>query len=387
MKAIVNGRVKTMAGPEYEKGTVLFENGKICAVGAAEEITVPADAEVIDAGGRLVMPGFVDAHSHLGLWDEIIGFRGSDGNEITDPVTPQLRAIDSIYPLDPPFKLACQGGVTTVVTGPGSANVIGGQFAAIKTSGVSVDEMLVKFPVAMKCAFGENPKVCYNERKQTPTTRMGIAAVMRETLLMTKDYLARKEAAAGDPSKAPAFNMKYEAMIPVVKGELPLKVHAHRCDDILTAIRIAKEFGLKLTLDHCTEGHLIAKQVKESGFDALIGPSYGEKSKPELKNKGFETAAALYEAGVKIAIITDSPVLPQEGLPMFAAMAMQAGLPREEALKAISINAAEITGIDEFVGSLETGKDADIVIWEDDPFTLGARTNRVIIRGETVYTV
>ena len=387
MKAIVNGRVKTMAGPEYEKGTILFENGKICAVGAAEEITVPADAEVIDAGGRLVMPGFVDAHSHLGLWDEIIGFRGSDGNEITDPVTPQLRAIDSIYPLDPPFKLACQGGVTTVVTGPGSANVIGGQFAAIKTSGVSVDEMLVKFPVAMKCAFGENPKVCYNERKQTPTTRMGFAAVMRETLLMTKDYLARKEAAAGDPSKAPAFNIKYEAMIPVVKGELPLKVHAHRCDDILTAIRIAKEFGLKMTLDHCTEGHLIAKQVKESGFDALIGPSYGEKSKPELKNKGFETAAALYEAGVKIAIITDSPVLPQEGLPMFAAMAMQAGLPREEALKAISINAAEITGIDEFVGSLETGKDADIVIWEDDPFTLGARTNRVIIRGETVYTV
>ncbi len=385
MKAIVNGNIMTMAGKNYENGTILIEGTKIKAVGPKSKIGIPKNAEVIDAKGRLVLPGFVEAHSHLGLFDEIIGFRGADGNEITDPITPQLRAIDSIYPFDGPFEETYKKGVTTVVTGPGSANVIGGQFAAIKTYGVSVDEMLIKAPVAMKCAFGENPKVCYNELRRMPTTRMGVAALLREALFQTKDYMARKKAAKGDPAKMPAYNAKWEALIPVVEGKLPIKVHAHRADDILTAIRIAKEFKLKMTLDHCTEGHLIVDQIKASGFNAIIGPSYGDKSKPELKNKCFETAAVLSKAGIKIAIMTDNPVLPQGDLPMFASMAVKAGMDRNEALKAITINAAEITGIQKWVGSLEAGKDADVVIWDDDPFTLNPDAAVVMIRGEVVH--
>ena len=386
MKAIINGHIKTMAGKEYKKGTILIEGTKIKAVGNASEIKVPKNAEVIDAEGRLVMPGFIDAHSHLGMFDELIGFRGSDGNEITDPITPHLRAIDSIYPMDEPFVDTYKGGVTSVVTGPGSANVIGGQFAAIKTCGISVDEMLIKAPVAMKCAFGENPKVCYNELHRMPTTRMAVAALLRESLQLTRDYMLRKEAAKGDVTKEPGFNAKWEALIPVVKGKLPIKVHAHRADDILTAIRIAKEFKLKMTLDHCTEGHLIVDQIKKSGFNAIIGPSYGDKPKPELKNKTFETAAILSKAGVKVAIMTDNPVLPQGDLPMFAAMAVKAGMDREEALKAISINAAEITGIADRVGSIKAGKDADIVIWNNDPFSLEAETGLVMISGEVVHS-
>lgn len=385
MKAIINGNIKTMAGKEIKNGVILVDGTKIKAVGTASQVKVPKGAEVIDAKGRLVMPGFVEAHSHLGLFDEVIGFRGMDGNEITDPITPQLRAIDSIYPQDPPFVDAYKGGVTSVVTGPGSANVIGGQFAAIKTYGVSVDEMLIKAPVAMKCAFGENPKTCYNELHRMPTTRMAVAALLRESLFQTIDYMKRKEKAKGDISKMPSYNAKWEALIPVVKGELPIKVHAHRADDILTAIRIAKEFKLKMTLDHCTEGHLIVDQVKASGFSAIIGPSYGEKTKPEIKNKTFETAAILSKAGVKIAIMTDNPVVPQGDLPMFAAMAVKAGMDREEALKAISINAAEITGIADRVGSIKTGKDADICIWDTDPFELGAKPDVVMISGEVVH--
>ena len=393
MKAIVNANIKTMVGDkkrgakvkaEYENGVILIDGKKIKAVGTASQVKVPKNAEVIDAKGKLVLPGFVDAHSHLGMWEESIGFEGADGNEATDPVTPNLRAIDAIYPLDEGFENARAGGVTSVVTGPGSANVIGGQFAAIKTYGHAVDQMIIKEPIAMKCAFGENPKRVYNSKNQAPTTRMAVAAILRETLSAAKDYAARKKAAKGDSLKMPAYNAKLEAMIPVVEGKLPLKIHAHRCDDILTAIRIVKEFGLKASLDHCTDGSLIAEEVRASGFPAIVGPSFGVKSKLELKNKSFKTAADLANAGVKVAIMTDCPVHEQGALPLFAAMAVKAGMEVEDALRAITINAAEISGIADRVGSIEPGKDADIVIWETNPLSVEAKVSRVFIDGEEV---
>ena len=393
MKAIVNANIKTMVGDkkrgakvkaEYENGVILIDGKKIKAVGTASQVKVPKNAEVIDAKGKLVLPGFVDAHSHLGMWEESIGFEGADGNEATDPVTPNLRAIDAIYPLDEGFENARAGGVTSVVTGPGSANVIGGQFAAIKTYGHAVDQMIIKEPIAMKCAFGENPKRVYNSKNQAPTTRMAVAAILRETLSAAKDYAARKKAAKGDSLKMPAYNAKLEAMIPVVEGKLPLKIHAHRCDDILTAIRIVKEFGLKASLDHCTDGSLIAEEVRASGFPAIVGPSFGVKSKLELKNKSFKTAADLANAGVKVAIMTDCPVHEQGALPLFAAMAVKAGMEVEDALRAITINAAEISGIADRVGSIEPGKDADIVIWETNPLSVEAKVSSVFIDGEEV---
>ncbi len=384
MKAIINGKIKTMTGTDYENGTILIDGSKIADIG--ENIAVPEDAEVIDAAGRLVLPGFIDAHSHIGMWEECIGFEGADGNECTDPVTPNINAIDGVYPLDPPFEEAMKSGVTSVVTGPGSTNVIGGQFIAMKTVGHCADDMTFKNPVAMKCAFGENPKnYHYNNRKAAPMTRMGIAAILREALSSARDYMQRKEMADGDILKCPAYNAKYEALIPVLRGELSLKVHAHRSDDILTAIRIAKEFGIKATLDHCTDGHLIVDEIKRSGFDAIIGPSFGFKSKLELKNKSFETAAILSKAGIKVAIMTDHPVFSESDLPMFAGLAVKVGMDREEALKAISINAAEITGIADRVGSLEKGKDADIVIWETDPLSLDFETYCTIVEGEITH--
>ena len=284
MLFIKNGYVKTMAGPDLPGGCILIDdNGKILAVG--QQLTAPEGAQVIDAQGSLVTPGCVDAHCHIGLHNEACGWEGMDYNEIVDPLTPQMRAIDSINPLDEAFSLALKGGVTTACTGPGSANVVGGTFAAIKLHGKRVDKMILKDPIAMKCAFGENPKRCYGQQgKKTPMTRMGTAALLRELLFKTRRYLADQEA-----GKNPPFDMKLEAMIPVIQGELPLKAHAHRADDILTAIRIAKEFGVKLTLDHCTDGSVIAEELAEEGYPAFVGPSLGSKTKLELINKSFTT--------------------------------------------------------------------------------------------------
>ena len=385
MKAIINAKIKTMAGKDFDNGVILIDGGKIKKVGPASSIKVPKGAEVIDAKKKLVTPGLIDAHSHMGMWEEAIGFEGDDGNEITDPITPNLRAIDAVYPFDTQFETARNGGVTAVVTGPGSANVVGGKFVAIKTVGKCVDDMVIKEPVAMKCAFGENPKRCYGTSKQMPMTRMATAALLRETIEKAIDYNNRKKAAKKDPAKMPPYNAKLEAMIPVVEGKLPLKAHAHRSDDILTAIRIAKEYGLKMTLDHCTEGHLIVDEVKRSGFNAIIGPSYGFRTKYELRNLTFETPGILSKAGIKVAIMTDSPVHHQSELPLFAAMAVNSGMDREDALKAITINAAEITGIDKWVGSIAPGKDADIVIWDTDPLSLEHRTYMVLIDGEVVH--
>lgn len=383
MLLIKNGKVFTMEGKVFEQASILVENGKIKEIG--ENIVAPLDAQVIDAQGSIVTPGFVDAHCHLGMWEDSIGFEGADGNEMTDPVTPHLRAIDAINPLDRTFEESRQGGVTCAATGPGSANVIGGQFAAIKTYGDRIDDMIVKEPLAMKCAFGENPKRVYNEKNKAPMTRMATAAILRETLMKANEYKEKLEAAGDDKSKKPALDMKMEAMIGVLNGEIPLKAHAHRADDILTSIRIAKEFGVKLTLEHCTEGHLIAHHIKNEKLPAIVGPSFGDRCKFELKNLTFETPGVLSKAGVKVAIMTDHPVIPLHHLGLCAALAVKAGMDEEEALKAITINPAEILEVDDKIGSLKEGKDADIVIWSHHPFEIKAEVLYTIINGEVVY--
>lgn len=376
MLLIKNGTVLTMAGAPVENGQILVDNGRIISVG--KEISVPEGCEVIDANGGYIMPGIIDAHCHIGMWEDGLGFEGDDGNEITDPATPQLRAIDAINPMDRSFVEAYENGVTCVCTGPGSANVIGGQFVTIKTKGKRVDNMILQQPAAMKVAFGENPKRCYDAKKQAPSTRMATAAILREYLLKTKNYMENKE-------KNSSFDMKLESLIPVLKGELSVKAHAHRADDIFTAIRIAREFGLKMTIEHCTEGHLIADELAKEGFPALVGPTFGDRGKVELREKTFDTPAVLHRAGVKIAIITDHPVIPVHHLPICAALAVRAGLDEETALKAITINPAEILGVSDRVGSLEANKDADIVVFDKHPFDIQAKTTCVLINGEVVY--
>ncbi len=363
-----------------EKTDILIDGKKIIKI--ESNIEVSDDTEVIDASNIYVYPGFIDAHCHIGLFEEAIGFEGDDGNEITNPITPELRAIDAINPMDISFKEALAGGVTTVSTGPGSANVLGGQFTIIKLAGKRVDDMIVKAYSAMKCAFGENPKRCY--RGKGPETRMSTAARLRETLFKAKEYMEKMENAE-DESKKPAFNMQYEALIPVLKREVPLKAHAHRADDIFTSIRIAKEFNLKLTLDHCTEGHLIADILAKEGYPAIVGPSFGNRSKFELKEKNFATPKILQEAGIKVAINTDSPVIPLRHLNMCASYAVSAGMESYEALKAITINPAEILGIDDIVGSLACGKDADIVLWSGDALNIQNHPLVTIVNGNVVY--
>ena len=381
MLLIKNANIKTMAGEDLPNGCILVgDDGKIAAVG--ENLIAPDHCEIIDAEGRLVTPGCIDAHCHIGLDNQAMGWEGRDYNEIIDPLTPHLRAIDSINPQDEAFPNALRGGVTCACTGPGSANVVGGTFVVIKLWGKRVDNMIVKEPAAMKCAFGENPKRCYGQgMKKSPSTRMATAALLRELLFKTRRYAEDKEA-----GKNPPFDMKLEAMLPVIKGELPLKAHAHRADDILTSIRMAKEFGVKMTLDHCTDGSLIADELAQEGLPAFVGPTFGSKSKIELQNKSFQTPRDLYAAGVPISIITDAPVIPLQNLPMCAGLAAQAGLPMEEAWRAITITPATAIGVDSRVGSLETGKVADIVIWTADPLTqLGGEAYITMVDGKIVY--
>ena len=380
MVLIKNAYIKTMAGADIENGCVLIEDGKILSVG--QDIPAPQDAQVIDAEGRLVTPGCVEAHCHIGLHNEMMRWEGMDYNEAVDPLTPQLRAIDSINPMDEAFGLALEGGVTTACTGPGSANVVGGTFAAIKLYGKRVDNMTIKPQAAMKIAFGENPKGCYGQAaKKSPVTRMAVAALLRELLFKTRRYMEDKEA-----GKNPGFDMKLEAMIPVLKKEMPLKAHAHRADDIFTAIRVAKEFGVDLTLDHCTDGSLIADELAQEGLPIFVGPSLGSKSKIELSHKSFKTPGELYEAGNFVSIITDAPVIPLQYLPMCAGLAVDAGLDYEDGWKAITINPAKALGIDSRVGSLEAGKDADLVIWTADPLTqVGAKAWKTLVDGKIVH--
>ena len=387
MLLIKNGRIKTMASPDFERGCVLIDDeGKIAAVGEAIEET--ADMTVIDAEGRLVTPGCVEAHCHIGVHNSAMRWEGADFNECSDPLTPHMRAIDGINPMDETFTLALRHGVTSACTGPGSANVVGGTFVAIKLAGKRVDDMVIKNPVAMKCAFGENPKGVYGQNGgKSPVTRMATAALLRELLFKARNYAKAKDAAANGGGAEPAFDMKLEAMIPVIKKEIPLKAHAHRADDIFTAIRIAKEFGVGLTLDHCTDGSLIAEELAAEGYPAFVGPSFGSKSKIELANKDFTTLGILHKAGVPVSIITDAPVIPLEHLPMCAGFAVSAGLPYEEGWRAITINPAVQTGIGERVGSLEAGKDGDVVIWAGDPLLeIGAQACVTVVNGRVVYS-
>ena len=382
MLLIKNGYIKTMVTEDIENGYVLIgDDGKIVSVGSG----APAEegCTVIDAEGKLVTPGCVDAHCHIGLHNTAMRWEGADYNERSDAITPQMRAIDSINPIDEAFDDAVKHGVTSACTGPGSANVVGGTFAAIKLTGKRVDNMIIKEAIGMKIAFGENPKGCYGQAgNKAPVTRMAVAAMLRDLLFKTKRYLAAKEA-----GKEPNFDFKLESMIPVIKKEIPLKAHAHRADDIFTAIRIAKEFDVDLTLDHCTDGSLIADELAKENYPAFVGPSFGNKSKIELSNKSFSTPAELHKAGVKISIITDAPVIPLQHLPMCAGFAVNAGLPLDEAWKAITINPATQTGIGDRVGSLEAGKDGDVVIWDADPLTvIGASARATIIDGKVVYT-
>src|SRR5690554_203498 len=381
MKAIINGKIYTMAGEIIEGGSVLIADGKIREVGA--DIQIPGGVEIIDAGGKIVFPGIIDAHTHLGIGEDRLGWEGRDYNEMSDPVTPHLRAIDAINPREPGLKNARLNGVTTVATGPGSANVLGGESVAIKTCGRTVDEMIIKNPIGIKAALGENPKAVYGEKNRSPQTRMAVAALLREYLIKAQDYLAEKELMEekGEHFKR---DLKMESLIPVLKKELPLKAHAHRADDIMTIIRIAREFDIKVTLEHCTEGHQIAEEIARSGFPAIVGPTLSGKTKVELADQSFSTPGILAGAGVRVAIMSDHPVVPTENLPVYAALAVKAGMPEEEALKAITINPAIILGIDGRVGSIEPGKDADLAIFDRHPLDIQARVERVFINGEEV---
>ena len=360
------------------KADILLANGKIAAIGT--DLTAPADAAVFDADGLEVYPGFVDAHTHIGLDGYGIGYEGCDYNEMNDIWTPQLRAIDGINPRDPSLADARRAGVTCVCTGPGSANVLGGTFLAMKTVGDRVDKMVVRDPVAMKCAFGENPKRCY--RDKCDSTRMSTAAFLRGALMQARDYGARKQAANGDITKMPAYNQKLEALLPVLAREIPLKAHAHQANDIFTALRIAREFNLRLTLEHVTEGHLIVDELAgEKDVPMAVGPSLTFASKFELQNKSWSTPAVLTAAGCHVSIIIDSSVIPQQYLPLCAGMAIKAGMDPFDALKAITLNPAEHIGVADRVGSLEVGKDADLVITAGSPFEVMTEVKAVFIDG------
>ena len=360
MLCIRNGLVFDAVHEKSEKKDLLINDGKIVKIGMGLE--VPADCEIVDAEGLYVYPGFVDAHSHIGTMGSSIGFEGDDVNEMNDILTPQLRGIDCIEPMDIVFKEAREGGVTTVCVGPGSANVVGGTFAAIKTVGKRVDDMVINDRVAMKCAFGENPKRCYKDKNNF--SRMSTAAKLREILFKTQEYDAKVKAAGEDVSKNPPFDFKLESMLPVIRREIPIKVHAHRADDIFTALRIAKEFNLRITLEHVTDGSLITEELAKENVMLAVGPSFGHRTKFELKNKSFQTPGDLANAGCHVSIITDAPVIPQQYLRLCAGLAVKEGMKEFDALKAITINAAEHAGVADRVGSLEEGKDADVVLMD-----------------------
>lgn len=366
---------------EPYQADIMIRNGKIEKIGpniALEEKNI----SIFDADGLHAYAGFIDAHSHLGLAGYGIGYEGADYNEMNDIVTPHLRGLDGFKPMQPSLQNAAHAGVTTVCVGPGSANVLGGTFFAVKTVGRCVDDMVVKDPIAMKCAFGENPKRCY--RDKSDTSRMTTAARLREMLFKAQEYERRIVAAKEDVSKLPPFDMKLEALRPVIRGELPLKAHAHATEDIFTAIRIAKEFNLKLTLEHVTEGHLITEELARAGYPCAVGPSLGDASKWELRNKSFTTPGILARAGIQVSIITDADVIPQQYLALCAGLAVKSGMDPFDALQAITINPARHAGIQDRVGSLEEGKDADIVLTDGCPFEISTKISAVFVNGKNI---
>lgn len=381
---IRNGKILTMAGSTYDPGDLLIRDGKISRVDHRIEIVQNEIDEVIDATGCWVMPGLIESHCHIGITEEKKGFEGDDCNEMKDPMTPYIRALDAINPMDSAFHNAISSGITSMMVGPGSSNVVGGQSAFIKANGRCIDDMAVLAPAAMKAGFGENPKRNYNDMDMLPTTRMTIAAMLREELFNAKLYLQKKEKAEKNGEEfEPDF--KVEGWIPVLRKEIPIKAHVHRTDDILTAIRIAKEFDVDLTLDHCTEGHLIADEVKASGFPAIVGPTLASRNKIEVQYMDFKTPGILHQHDIKVSICTDHPVSRIQYLPLCAGLAAKEGLGIEEGLKAITINAAEICRVSHRVGSLEEGKDADVAIFSGNPMEVFTKTLFTIINGEVVY--
>jgi len=384
--AIVGGRVVPISGEPLERGTVLAVAGKIAAVGS--DLEVPAGARVIDAAGRWVLPGFIEAHGHVGVHEEAEGWAGSDSNELTEPVTAQVRALDAINPADLGFRDAVSGGVLAVNVNPGSGNPIGGQTAALKCWGRTVDEMLLRAPAGMKSALGENPKRVYGERKQSPSTRLGTAAVIRGALVDAANYLARLEAEQRKPQeerKPVDRDLKLEALGLVLRKEIPWRQHCHRADDIATALRLADEFGYELVIDHGTEAHLLADILAAKDIPVIIGPLFTSRSKVELRNRSLANPGKLAAAGVTIAITTDHPVVPINFLAHQAALSVKHGLDREAALRALTINPARIVGVDDRLGTLDPGKDADLVIWSGDPLDVLSRVTLALIDGEEVY--
>lgn len=408
---IRHAHILTMGGPEIPDGCLLMADGLVAAAAAGEP---PANwlaagpVEQVDAAGGWLLPGLIDAHCHLGLFDDGLALEGDDGNESSDPVTPQLRAIDGIYQEDRCFTEALAAGVTGVMTGPGSANVLAGHFAFLHTAGCRVDTMAVEPLAAMKAALGENPKKIHGRQNRSPMTRMATAALLREALLQASQYRDRlahcqAETAAGRSASPPDIDMRWEALLAVLRGRLPVKFHAHRSDDILTAIRIANEFGLRYTLDHCTEGYRIAdllaaefRQGQADGYGCgqpgrgrlegiIVGPLIADRGKPELRQADRSNPAVLARAGLPVAIMTDHPEVPIQYLAVSAALAVRAGLPEDQALAAITLTAARLSGVSDRLGSLEPGKQADCVLFSGHPFDFRSRTRRVWIKGQTVW--
>ena len=378
---IINGKLFTMEESPIENGYIRTAGKYIEEIGSMTDFRPRAYKEkIIDARGGWVLPGIIESHCHIGISEEKIGIIGDDCNEGTNPVTSSLRAIDAVNPMDAAFHDAIEAGITSVMVGPGSANVVGGQFLFMKTHGRCIDQMVVKNPAAMKVAFGENPKTCYGDKDEYPATRMGIAALLRKTLFEAKQYKEQKENGVLEKE-----DFELEPWLPVLNKEIPLKAHAHRADDILTAIRIAKEFDLDMTLDHGTESHLVAEWVKLSGYPVIVGPDLTSRSKLEVKNMNFKTNKVLQEHGILFSITTDHPVTMIQYLPLCAGLAVKRGLPLEDGLKAITINAARICQVDDVVGSLKVGKHADIAIFTGNPMEMFTETLYTIIEGEVVY--
>ena len=387
MILIINALLKTMSDIQNETGFIAIKEGKIEAVGIDLDKTRYRDYTIIDAQGKIVTPGLVDPHCHIGIMEEGIQFEGNDTNEMTHPVYPELRGLDAIFPHDRAFSYTAKSGVTSVVTGPGSANVIGGTFAALKTVGKTVDDMVFKEEACMKMALGENPKRVYSAQKKAPSTRMASAAIMREWLTKARDYYDELKAFQNgeEDAKKPAFDMKLHSLMRVFEG-MKVKIHAHRSDDIMTAIRIAKEFNLDASIDHATEAYLIPEAVKESGLPMILGPTLGYSSKYELIHRSFKSAKILDDYQVPFAIMTDHPIVTLDTTLVQAALFVKEGLDPERALSALTIDAAKINGIDDRVGSIEVGKDADIVIWDGPLFDIMTRADTVLIDGKCVHT-
>jgi imidazolonepropionase-like amidohydrolase len=385
--AIIGARVVPVTGDPIDGGTVLAEAGRITAVGT--DLAVPPGSRVIEAAGRWVLPGFIEAHGHVGVHEEGEGWAGSDTNELTDPVTAQVRALDAINPADLGFRDAISGGVLAVNINPGSGNPIGGQTVAVKCWGRTVDEMVLRQPSGMKSALGENPKRVYGEQHKTPSTRLGTAAVIRCALVEAGNYLSKLDSEQRKPEgeRGPVGrDLKLEALGWVLRREIPWRQHCHRADDIATAMRIAEEFGYDLVIDHGTEAHLLADIIAAKGIPVVLGPLLTSRSKVEVRNRSLANPGLLDRAGVTFALTTDHPVVPINFLPHQAALAVKEGLAWATAVRALTIHPARIAGIDDRLGSLEPGKDADLVIWSGDPLDVLSRVERAFIGGAEIYT-